>query len=170
MLALKDEDRIQGPVSAALLVIFYGSYPCPKSIAAHRTVKAIQSALGDQLCLVFRHFPTQQHPRAQIAAETAEAAGSQGKFWQMHDRLLAQSQKLDDASLVELACDVGLNISQFLYEITQHVHTERIQADKDSGLHCGVEQTPTFFISIRNRDSENLARIIEQILTVALHA
>ncbi|MFK8186433.1 MAG: DsbA family protein, partial [Phormidesmis sp.] len=95
------------------------------------------------------HFPLKQYPRSQKAAETAEAAASQDKFWEMHNKLFSNQQALDDASLVEYAIELGLDLPQFLYELTHNVHVERVDADAETAKHYGVENTPTFFISVR---------------------
>src|SRR5438046_7506237 len=95
-LPMPDRDHIQGPSDAPIKLLEYGDYECPYCGEAHPIVKEIQRRLGDQLCFVFRHFPlTQVHPHAEHAAEAAEAAAGQGKFWQMHDTLFEHQQTLD---------------------------------------------------------------------------
>jgi protein-disulfide isomerase len=106
--------------------------------------------MGDQICLVFRHFPQRDvHPHAQHAAEAAEAAANQGKFWPMHHHLYARQQALGNGYLVEYAVDLGLDIPQFLREVTGDRFVSRVQADIDSGRASGVVDTPTFFINGR---------------------
>ena len=165
MPTLRDVDHSQGSLSAALSLMTYGSYQCPRSGQAHKTTKELQESLGDQLCFIFRHFPQpERYPQALTAAETAEAAGSQGKFWEMHDKLFENQDALDDASLVEYASELGLDISQFLFEISHNVHSQRIQSDIDSASKYGVDDSPTFFISVRHKGSTNLAALVRQIL------
>ena len=98
------------------------------------------------------------------ASEAAEAAGTQGKFWEMHHTLYQNAEQLEDCNLVEYANQLDLDIPQFLKEMTGHVHGERVLEDRESGLEIGVEQTPTFFISIRHRGHQNLDRLIQKIL------
>lgn len=117
------------------------------------------------LCFVFRHFPLSQiYSQAQKAAEVAEAAAAQGKFWQMHDTLFEHQQTLDDAALVEYAIDLNLDIPQFLQELADHVHAERVEADIRSGQSNGVQGAPTFFIGIRHKGVQKLETILMAIL------
>lgn len=166
--ALQETDRVRGPLSAALLLMTYGDYQCPQSGKAHRATEKLRQSLGDRLCFVFRHFPQPKiYPQSKKAAETAEAAGSQGKFWEMHDKLFENQQNLDDASLVEYADELGLDVPQFLQELGYHVHAARIKADIDSAHQYGVEASPTFFISVRHKDINNLEDMIQKILAIA---
>lgn len=164
---LRETDHMRGALSAALLMMTYGNYQCPRSGQAHQAVENLRHTLGDQLCFVFRHFPKDEHyPQSQKAAVTAEAAGSQGKFWEMHDKLFDNQQALDDASLVEYADDLGLDISRFLQEISEHAHHSRIQADMESAQQQGVQETPTLFLSIQQKGTENIEPFIQQFLDI----
>lgn len=140
-------DHIQGSVNAGVLLMEYGDYQCLRCGEAFGTVKAIQQQLGDQLCFVFRHFPLTQHQQAQKAAESAEFAAVQGKFWEMHNTLFEHQQALEDADLVEYALQLNLDVYQFLQAMSEHHHAERVQADIHSGVSSGVTETPTFFIN-----------------------
>src|ERR1700694_163955 len=103
-------DHIRGPRSAAISLVEYGDFECPYCRAAAPIVTGLMAALGDQLSVTFRHFPmTEVHPHAQHAAEVAEAAAAQGKFWEMHDILFANQDVLDDASLLKYAADLHLD-------------------------------------------------------------
>jgi len=163
MPTLNEMDHKRGPESAPLLLISYGSYQCPQSGEAHESVQKLRGTMGEKLCFVFRHFPqVALYPQAQKAAETAEAAGSQGKFWEMHDQLFSNQDSLDDASLVEYADRLGLDVEQFLRELAQHIHRESIEADVTSGKTYGVSETPTFFVSVRHRGN-NIESLVQQI-------
>ncbi|MEM9091843.1 MAG: thioredoxin domain-containing protein [Cyanobacteria bacterium P01_F01_bin.53] len=167
MPTLNEGDHTIGSLSATLLLMTYGNYPCGQTGKAHHAIKNLRKSFGNQFCFIFRHFPTlYNYPQSQITAETAEAAGSQGKFWEMHDKLFDNQQALDDASLVEYADELGLDIPQFLQELADHVHAPRIQNDVDSGMQYGVTSTPTFFIGIRHEGTENLESVIQQILDI----
>lgn len=169
MPTLRDIDHSQGPLSAALSIMTYGSYQCPQAGQAHKTTQELREALGDQLCLIFRHFPwPEKYPQAQTAAETAEAAGSQGKFWEMHNKLFDNQSALDEASLVKYASELGLEMSSFLHDISQNVHTPRIRSDIESAADYGVEESPTFFISVRHKGNSNLVSLVRQILVATL--
>jgi protein-disulfide isomerase len=101
-----------------------------------------------QLCFVFRHFPCLDHYlSAQHAAEAAEAAGAQGKFWQMHDRLFTHRYCFDDAGLIEHAVALRLDVNRFLQEMSLDFHVPRVLQDYESGKRSGVSYTPTFFIN-----------------------
>ncbi len=159
-------DHVQGLLDAAVVLVEYCDYHCLDSGQAYSIVKKIQQSLGDQLCFVFRHFPlTQLYPQAQKAAEAAESAGAQGKFWEMHNTLFEHQHALDDADLVEYAIALNLDIPQFLREMSQHVHAERVQEDIRSGVSSGVRSTPTFFINgIRHDGDWNLERLQAAII------
>src|SRR5712671_6059617 len=103
-------DHTRGSQSAEISLVEYGDFECPYCRAAEPIVAGLMEALGDQLAVTFRHFPLKQvHPHAQHAAEVAEAAAAQGKFWEMHDKLFARQDALDDASLVKYAVALGLD-------------------------------------------------------------
>ncbi|MEO1791700.1 MAG: thioredoxin domain-containing protein [Cyanobacteria bacterium J06629_19] len=169
MPTLREIDHSQGSLSAMLSIMIYGSYQCPQAGQAHRTTQELRDSLGDRLCLIFRHYPMPEaYPLAQTAAETAEAAGAQGKFWEMHNKLFANQNALDEASLVKYASELDLEMSTFLHDISHNVHTPRIQSDIDSATDYSVEESPTFFISVRHKGSANLVALVKQILVATL--
>ena len=109
-LLIGGRDHVQGPIDAPIALLEYGDYECPYCGDAYPVVKAIQERLGDRLCFAFRNFPlVNAHPHAEHAAEAAEAAGTQGKFWEMHDRLFENQTALDDENLAQYAADLGLD-------------------------------------------------------------
>jgi len=141
-------DHIQGPSSARIVLVEYGDYECPYCGEAYGVIKELQQRLGDQLCFVFRNFPlATAHPHAEAAAEAAEAAAGQGKFWEMHDILYENQAALEDEDLVRYATSVGLSLPRFTRDINQHVHAPRVREDFRSGVRSGVNGTPSFFIS-----------------------
>ena len=147
------QDWMQGVLSARVVLVMYGDYQCPRSADVYKLIKAIKRELSaafgeDYLCLIFRHFPQAQiHPQAQRAAQAAEAAAAQGQFWLMHDTLFAHQQKLENGYLVEYANNLGLDIPQFLKELSKQVHVDRINEDIESGLHSGITAAPALFIN-----------------------
>ena len=148
VILVSERDHIQGVTTAPITVVQYGDYQSPKCAIGHQIIQSIQQQLDEQLCFVFRHFPrTELHPYAQHAAEAADAASIQGKFWEMHDCLFNCQSAFDNGTLVECADALSLDISQFLRELAADVHTSRIQEDVDSGIRSGVQETPTFFIN-----------------------
>ena len=141
-------DHVQGSPTAAVTLVEYGDFECPHCGAAHATIKHIQQILGDRVRFVFRHFPlTQIHPHAERAAEAAEAAGAQGRFWEMHDLLFENQQALDDRHLVLFAEELGLDMVRFARELAEGRYRERVREDFMSGVRSGVNGTPTFFIN-----------------------
>jgi protein-disulfide isomerase len=142
------EDHAEGPADAPLILVEYGDYQCPYCGAAYPVVKRLQKRLGKKLRFVFRNFPlTQAHPFARIAAEAAEAAALQGKFWEMHDLLFEQQTLLKPEILPLWAKKIGLDLEKFESDIEQAVVEERIREDRQSGIRSGVNGTPTFFIN-----------------------
>ena len=142
------QDHAEGPAGAPLTLVEYGDYQCPYCGAAYPVVKRLQKTLGKKLRFVFRNFPlTQAHPYALIAAEAAEAAGLQGKFWQMHDLLFEQQDLLKPEIIPLWAKKTGLNVEEFGNDIRQGVVEKRIKDDRQSGIRSGVNGTPTFFIN-----------------------
>lgn len=145
---LRSDEHALGAPTAPVTLVLYGDYESGACGRAHQNVRRARAEYGDRLLFVYRHFPvTQVHPHSQQAAEAAEAAGSQGLFWQMHERLLANQASLDAGCLVEYACDLGLDTHRFLRELAGHVHIERIREDMLGGRRSGVEAAPAFFIN-----------------------
>lgn len=145
---INPQDHLWGPPTAALTLVQYGDYQCVHCGSAYPFLKGWLERLDDQMCFVFRHFPrNDRHPHAQHAAEAAEAAANQGQFWPMHHQLLTHQHALGGGYLVEYAVDLGLDITQFLREVTGDRFVSRVQADVDSGRDSGVVSTPTFFIN-----------------------
>jgi protein-disulfide isomerase len=104
--------------------------------------------MGDNMRFVFRNFPlTASHPHAEGAAEAAEAAGAQGKFWEMHDTLYENQDTLDRAHLHKFAGEIGLDMERFKQDLDSRKHEERVHKDFMGGVRSGVNGTPTFFIN-----------------------
>ena len=148
-------DHIQGPIDASIALVEYGDYECPYCGEAYPIIKAIQERLGDRLCFAFRNFPlVNAHPHAQHAAEAAEAAGVQGKFWEMHNLLFENQNDLEDEDLGQYATALGLDGRRLIGEVMAGTHTERVREDFRSGVRGGVNGTPTFFINGARYDGE----------------
>ena len=123
---------------------------CPHCGEAHRVVKDLQERFGARLRFAFRNFPLLTiHPHAEATAEAAEAAGAQGRFWEMHDTLLENQEALEVDDLERYAASLGLDIRRFLSELSDRVHAPRVHDDFQSGVLSGVNGTPTFFINGR---------------------
>jgi protein-disulfide isomerase len=123
----RNRDHIQGPDTAPITLVEYGDYECPYCGQAYPIIKQIQGYFQDNLRFVFRNFPlTQVHPHAQKAAEAAEAADTQNKFWNMHDYLYEHQQALDERHLEKYAKIIGLNLERFNDDMKTHIHASRI--------------------------------------------
>lgn len=145
---VNDRDHIQGSPDAPVTLLEYGDYECPHCLQAYPIVRRARRAMGDQLRLVFRHFPlNQQHSHSMDAAAAAEAAGLQGRFWDMHHVLFSNHDNLDPASLHEYALELRLDIDRFDQDIRSRQLSRKIDADLESGLRSGVNGTPTFFVN-----------------------
>jgi protein-disulfide isomerase len=156
-------------MSAPVTLMEYGDYECPYCSQAHVVVQALTQLLGNLLCFVFRHFPlTNMHPHAEHAAEAAETAGAQGKFWEMHACLFEHQQALDDVHLMAYATALDLDVFRFNREMTQHRYADRVREDFLSGVQSGVPGTPTFFINgVRYEGAVDLASLLATIKNIA---
>ena len=142
------EDHIQGPENAPLTLVEYADYECPYCGDADVVVKRLQDELGPRLRFVFRNFPlTQIHPNAQPAAEAAEAAGAQNRFWEMHDRLYENQVALGPELIGAVAQGLGLDMERFEKDLASGQFRERVERDFMGGVRSGVPGTPTFFIN-----------------------
>jgi protein-disulfide isomerase len=145
---INERDHIQGEESAIVTLLMYGAYECPHCVEGNKVVKEIQQRLGEQLRFAFRHFPrTNVHPHAEAAAEVAEAAGEQNKFWEMHDKLFENYNRLDGDHLIGYAQELALDMEQFDRAITGRVYVGKVREDLQSGIESGVKWTPTYFIN-----------------------
>jgi protein-disulfide isomerase len=144
---VNDRDWCQGKDAGATVLLEYGDYECENCGAAHLVVRELLRELGDDVRYVFRHFPlSSKHPHAQHAAEVAEAAGAQERFWPVHDLLFVRQDRLDDEHLVQYAVSVGCEEGAVRRDLEAHVHAAKVREDFDSGVKSGVSRTPTFFI------------------------
>jgi protein-disulfide isomerase len=141
-------DHILGPETAKVILVEYGDFECPNCGQAYPAVKILRKHFGDRMRFVFRHFPLREvHPHAEMAAEAAEAAGAQKKFWPMHDLLFENQQHLKPKSLRRYAEAAQLDLERYDYEMADHVYLQRVHEHIDGGTKSRVRSTPTFFIN-----------------------
>lgn len=162
---VSEKDHIQGSNQAEVTIVEYGDYQCPHCGTAHPTLKRMMAELGDQIKLVFRHFPlAESHPYARAAALTAEAAGMQGKFWEMHDALYENQHYLKEQLFSTLAEQLHLNMEQFQADIKKQAISEKVESDFESGMRSGVNGTPTFFVNGEKFDggAEDLLQMLKE--------
>ena len=169
-----DRDHIRGPEDAPVTLVEYGDFECPFCGQAEPVVRELLSDFGD-LRYVWRHLPLNDvHPRAQSAAEAAEAAGAQGRFWEMHDLLLTHQDALKPSDLTRYAADLGLDVDRFTDDLHRHVWAARIAEDVDGADLSSVSGTPTFFVNgVRHQgayDLETLSVVVRRARDRALLA
>src|SRR5438874_4427719 len=131
---VSEEDHSQGPVTAPVTLVQYGDYECPYTRQSTTVVRALQAQLGERLRFVFRNFPLVQiHPHALHAAEAAEAAAAQGKFWEMHDYIFHHQHTLEDSDLAQFAVAAGLELQQYARALAEHRSLARIGEHMEGG-------------------------------------
>lgn len=140
-------DHLAGPEHAPIVVLEYGDFECPICIAVEPAVKQLR-ALHPEMAFVFRHFPLEDaHPHALMAAEAAEAAGAQGKFWAMHDLLFSNPHHLARAHLEAYAAQIGLDTVRFKAELDDEIYRQRVREHQAGGQRSHLRATPTFFVN-----------------------
>lgn len=147
---VSEDDHSKGPPDAPVTLVEYGDFQCSHCASAYPIVKAAREQLGDDLRVVYRHFPLkQQHPRAYPAAEAAEAAAAQSAelFWPMHDLIFENQPSLRDEDLLSYAEQAGADADKVRQALEGGTYTDDVKADFRSGVESGVNGTPTFFIN-----------------------
>jgi protein-disulfide isomerase len=143
-----ERDHVAGSLDAPVILVEYGDFECPHCGRAYPIVNAARRSLGKELAVVYRHFPLAEiHPHAVLAAEAAEVAGAQGKFWEMHGMLFEHQDALDPQDLVAYADALKLDVKRFARELENGVYVRKVTDDFRSGVRSGVNGTPTFFIN-----------------------
>ena len=152
--AISASDWIQGNKDSRVFLVEYSDFQCPACKIFYSFLKDIEGKYGDRLQLVYRHFPLSQHANAMLAAQAAEAAGKQGKFWEMHDKIFEgqntwASQGKSDAekTFTSYAQSSGLNTDQFKKDLSSNEIKVKIENDYKGGIKSGVNATPTFFLN-----------------------
>jgi protein-disulfide isomerase len=159
-------DHIRGPAGAPLTLLEFGDYECPFCTQATGVVEELQARFGDDLRYVYRHLPLpDKHPGAHLAAEAAEAAGVQGRFWEMHERLFAHEGAIDLDTVIDAAQALDLELGRFVDDLQEGAHVEHVRLDGASASGSGVRGTPTFFVGDHRHegpwDAETLAAALE---------
>jgi formate-nitrite transporter family protein len=147
--AVDDRDHASGSQTAPVTLLEYGNFECIHCGHAYPVVKEIRRLLGDELQFVFRNFPTvRTHPHAIRAAEAAESAAAQGKFWEMHDELFSHQQALEDHDLSRYAKRIGLDVERFARDMAENSFLKKIEAEYQIALFDEhVTGTPTLYIN-----------------------
>lgn len=146
--SVDSRDHIKGDPNAPIIFVEYGDYQCPACGAAYPDMKELLQALGDEICFVFRNFPlTEIHEHALLGALAAEAAGLQGKFWEMHDIIYENQEDLNPTGVMEFAKELELNMPKFKKDLEDEGLKDRIQNDFMGGVDSGVNGTPSFYLN-----------------------
>lgn len=163
-------DHFKGNSRAAVTLLEYGDFECHRCVAAFHTLDYALHWLDDCVCFVFRHCPnTGRHSHAFSAAQAAEAAGSQGKFWEMHDCLFSHTRELDDQNLIAYADRLGLSLELFKREMLENTHAAKVNDDCVAAVQAGVIETPAFFINgVRYKGEWDLDGLLEAIEDVGV--
>jgi protein-disulfide isomerase len=177
--AVTSTDHVEGNTSAKVSVIEYGDFQCPACGAYFPITQQIIANYGDKIAFVFRNYPLEQHADAQIASQAAEAAGLQGKYWQMHDMLYEDQNTWTNASPSNAvsqffdgyASSTGINVAQFDKDINSAQVLAKIQNDLASGNAAAINHTPTFFINLKQIQDptsyDQFKSVIDQALSAA---
>jgi protein-disulfide isomerase len=164
------DDHSSGPIDAKLVVVEYGDYQCPYCGQAFPIVERLRATFADSMRFIFRNLPlVDVHPRAEAAAEMAEAVGLQGKFWEIHDALYENQHDLSAAALMRYVEGVGADVESATAVIAEGGPRERVEADFEGAIRSGANGTPTFFVNGARYDgswqyepfAEYLAHVLE---------
>jgi len=170
-LRLDESDHTLGPQTAGVTLIEYGDFECPSCGQAYHGVKILLKRFGGNVRFAFRHFPLREvHPHAELAAEAAEAAGAQKKFWAMHDLLFENQLQLKAKSLRQYAQTAELDLARYDFDMGDHVYLQRVQEHIRSGSRSGVRSTPGFFVNGVVCDVSFGLEHLERAIEKALHA
>lgn len=171
--AINDNENVKGNKEARSTLIEYSDFQCPACGAYYPILKKIAEDMGEQVRFAYRHFPLPQHKNAKLAATVAEAAGKQGKFWEMHD-LIFQNQsdwsEEKNAAIIfaQYAQEIGLDLAKFQADIASEEIKAKIENDYQSGVKAKVNATPTFFLNgkkiINSRNYDEFKNAILQAL------
>ena len=143
-------DHVRGPKSAKVTLIEYGDFECATCGQAYHAVKILLEEFGERMRFVFRHFPLrEEHPHAEMAAEAAEIAGGQHKFWEMHDLLLREGAALNRAALDRAAQGLGLDMAMFKSSLNEDIYRQRIREMEDGAIRSHLRAAPGFFVNGR---------------------
>lgn len=166
-------DHVTGKEDSKVILVEYGDYQCPSCKSAHPNVKTLMEEYGDRIVLIFRNFPlTSIHPNAKVAAAAAEAAGLQGKYWEMYDLLYANqdswssldtTQRTD--AFVGMASQLELDTDTFKTDLSNPDVSKKISFDMDLGKANGVSATPVFFLNGEKLDEKTAGGIVQGDLT-----
>jgi protein-disulfide isomerase len=163
-------DHVLGETHAPVQLVEFGDFECPNCRQAAPAVKLLLEHFPGRICFVFRHFPLEEvHPHALLAAEVAEVAGAQGRFWPMHDLLFEHQLHLKGANLRSYAERLQLDMARYAAELDDHIYLQRIREHVQIARNSGARGTPTFFINGRLQDVSYGVHVLREAVQAALH-
>lgn len=167
--AVAHEDWSRGPLDAPVVLIEYGDYQCGPCREAYRLLRQIVPQFGDRILWIHRHLPLRHsHPLAQGAAEAAEAAGAQGRFWEMHDRLFEAEGRLEREHLLAYAAEIGLDMPRFIQDLDERRYKDAVDEDFKQAVKHKIKLPPALFVNTLPfegpRNAETLCSRIESLL------
>ena len=164
-------DHAIGPPHARVTVVEYGDFECPNCKQAAPALKLLLDRFKDRIRFVYRHFPLEEvHPHALLAAEAAESAGAQGKFWPMHDLLFDNQAHLKANHLRNYAERLELDLTRYAADMKDHVYLQRIREHEQSGRESGVRGTPTLFVNRNIQDVSFGMPVLFKVVETALRS
>ncbi len=167
---LQAADHVIGASHAPVTIVEYGDFECPNCKQAAPALKLLLERFAGRVRIAFRHFPLEEvHPHALAAAQAAECAAGQGKFWPMHDLLFANQQHLKTAQLRSYAEQLQLDLARYTAEMDDQVYLQRIREHMEGARHSGVRGTPTFFVNGKVQDVSFGIRALFDSVEAALH-
>ncbi|HEY8259434.1 MAG TPA: thioredoxin domain-containing protein [Gemmatimonadales bacterium] len=168
--AITGDDHVLGQAGARVTLMEYGDFECPSCGATHPILREVRRAFGPNLRFIFRHYPLRDnHPHAEMAAQAAEAAAAQGKFWEMHDRLYEHQDALDQRGLTRHARKIGVDVAKFETDLAARTYATRVERDVESGRASGVRGTPSLFINgVIYRGPRDRASLVAALANAAM--
>lgn len=164
---VNQNDHIMGSENAPVELVEYGDFQCPYCGEAYPELKALKKRMGNNLKFVFRNFPlSNTHKDAKNASLAAEAAGAQGKFWEMHDKLFENQNNLKTDDLIRYAEEIGLDMDKFKHDLENKTYLEKVEEDFDGGIRSGVNTTPSFYVNGKKLNELNEEELMEMAKTV----
>jgi protein-disulfide isomerase len=141
-------DHSEGPEHARVVVVEYGDFECPSCKVAATTPTLLMERFPNKVRFIFRHYPVPEvHPHAMLAAEAAEAAAAQGRFWPMYHLLFDNQAHLNQKNLLRCAGELGLDMTRYVAEMDDHIYLQKVREHADGARRSHIRATPTFFIN-----------------------
>jgi protein-disulfide isomerase len=163
-------DHFLGSEHARVTLLEYGDFECPSCKVATQTPKLLLERFPSRIRFIYRHFPLEEaHPHALMAAEASEAAGAQGKFWQMHDLLFQNQAHLKDRDLYRYAGEVGCDLARYTAEMDDHIYLQKVREHMEGGRRCHMRATPTFFLDGVVQDISFGMQALHDAVAAAIH-